>query len=208
MDIKLLIAKLREFSTPELCDGSDVFRTMDYQIKPIVTQQKIVGTAFPIDVPAGEGGIVSRAIPMISQGDIIVIAGKGNCASSYWGDMRSCAAQIAGAEGVVIDGAFRDLEGCQAIGLPVYARGLTPGTALKTNQGSINVPVSCGGVVVRPGDIIVGDVNGICVIDPEEAPEIIRKAQRKKAAVEYTIDYMRRTGQIVTKVIYPEENEE
>ena len=88
-EIRQLIAKLRGFTTPELCDGMGNFRAMDYHIRHRAGAQKIAGTAFTVDVPAGEGGIIADAILELSEGDVMVIAGKGNCASSYWGDHRS-----------------------------------------------------------------------------------------------------------------------
>ncbi|MGN0295559.1 MAG: RraA family protein [Lachnospiraceae bacterium] len=197
-----LLEKLRLFSVPELCDGCGSYHTMDYHIKPMVTRQKIVGPAFPIYVPSGEGAIIADALTEVKKGDVIVIAGHGHCCSSYWGDHRSICAKFAGAEGVVIDGAFRDIEGCETAGFPVYARALTPGTAAKSGAGAVNVPVRCGGVLVNPGDIIVGDRNGVCVIAPEDVEMVIRRAERKIKAQEWTIQEMMRTGVILPKVIY------
>ncbi|PNV61343.1 hypothetical protein C0033_13675 [Clostridium sp. chh4-2] len=176
---KELLEQLEPFTTADLCDGCVVFDSMDHQIKPYITKKKIIGPAITVKVPSGEGDIVVKAIKLAQKGDIIVIAGHGNCASSYWGDNRSKKAMEAGVSGVVIDGAFRDFEGCEEIGLPVYAKGLTSGSAVKSGLGEVNVPVSCGGVVVNPGDIIVGDVNGVCVIPKEYALEIIENTKKK-----------------------------
>ena len=134
-----LFERLREFTVPELCDGAGVFSAMDYHIKPWTGRMKIVGRALTVKVPAGEGAIVSRAIELAGEGDVIVIAGQGICQCSYWGDHRSLCARLQGAAGVVIDGAFRDLEGCEEAGFPIFARALTCGTAQKTGEGQINV---------------------------------------------------------------------
>lgn len=201
-DVREIVKALRGFSVPELCDGAGLYNTMDYLIKPMVTTKKIVGPAFTIKVPIGEGAIVASALEQVNEGEILVIAGHGNCASSYWGDHRSCCAKFQKAEGVVIDGAFRDIEECEKVGFPIYAKGVTPGTAGKSGAGALNVPVSCGGVVVEPGDIIVGDRNGVCVIKPENAEEIMEKAKRKIEAQEWTIAEMNRTGRIIPRVIF------
>ena len=121
---KELIERLRVFTTPELCDGAGLYR-----IKPWIGRTKIVGPAVTVDVPSGEGDIVADAILELQEGDVLVVAGKGNCDCSYWGDHRSICAGLMKAEGVVIDGAFRDLEGCEELGFPIYAKGLTCGTA-------------------------------------------------------------------------------
>ena len=198
---KELIERLRTFTTPEICDGAGLYHSMDYRIKPWIGSKKIVGPAVTVDVPSGEGSIVSDAILELQEGDVLVIAGKGNCDCSYWGDHRSICAGLLKAEGVVIDGAFRDLEGCKEADFPVYAKGLTCGTAAKNGLGAINVPVSCGGVSVKPGDIVIGDVNGVCVISQEEAEAVIERALKKIELPQYTLAEMKRTGEVFTKML-------
>lgn len=195
-----LFERLREFTVPELCDGAGVFSAMDYHVKPWIGRTKIVGRALTVKVPAGEGAIVSRAIELAGDGDVIVIAGQGVCQCSYWGDHRSLCARLQGAAGVVIDGAFRDLEGCEEAGFPVFARALTCGTAQKTGEGQINVPVSCAGVAVNPGDFIVGDVNGVCVIPRDQAETVLERAAKKVAAQKRAAEEMERTGKAVTRI--------
>lgn len=201
---KTLLDQLEQYSTPELCDGMEVFRTMDPGIRGMAAARKIIGPALTVSVPVGEGGFIPEAILAAKPGDVIVIAGGGNVRSSYWGDMRSQCALLAGVAGVVVDGAFRDIEGCAEIGLPIYARAVTPGTALKTNIGQLNVPISCGGVTVNPGDIIVADCNGVCVLRPDEVEDVLKRTARKVTAQAYTMEKMRQTGQILPRVIYPE----
>lgn len=203
LPVKELIEQLRGYSVPELCDGAGLFyNTMDWHIKPMVTEKKIVGRALTVKVPVNEAAIVTNAIEQAQAGDIIVIAAQGNCQSSCWGDHRSYCARFQGLEGVVIDGAFRDLEGCEKIGFPVYARAVTPGTAGKSGAGALQVPVVCGGVTVNPGDLIVGDRNGVCVIPPQDAAGIMERALRKREAQEWTIREMERTGKVLPRVIF------
>jgi regulator of RNase E activity RraA len=204
---KELLEQLGKYSVPELCDGAGLYNTMDYHIKPMVTTEKIIGPARTIKVPVGEGAIIADALKEVQAGEVIVIAGHGNCQSSYWGDHRSFCAKFQGAAGVVIDGAFRDVEGCEEIGFPIYARAITPGTAGKSGTGAINVPVSCGGVIVNPGDIVVGDRNGVCVIAPEDVETVMAKAQRKIDAQEWTINEMKRTGVVMPKVVFNKVND-
>ena len=195
-----LIRRLRTFTTPELCDGAGLYHSMDYRIMPQVCCEKIVGTALTVDVPSGEGSVVADAILHVKLGDILVVGGHGNCDCSYWGDHRSICAKMMGAAGVVIDGAFRDIEGCREAGFPVYARGLTCGTAGKSGAGAINVPISCGGVCVHPGDIIIADANGVCVLKPEECEDVMARALEKREAQARVIEEMLRTGIVNPKV--------
>ena len=196
-----LIERLRGFTTGELCDGAGFAHAMDYQIKPGFGRPHIVGPALTVDLPAGESAMAMEAILMAQPGDVLVLSAKGHCKCACWGDYRSLAAKLQGAEGVVIDGAYRDLEGCEEAGFPIFARALTCVGAGKSPVGSINVPVSCGGVTVNPGDLIIGDVNGVMVLRPEEAEAAMEKAEKKRAKEEEQIAEMLRTGKAVRKAI-------
>ena len=198
--LKSIIEQLREFTTSELCDGAIDYHTMDYHIKRRVSDKKIVGPAFTVNPPKGVSGIIPDAILAMNPGEVMVVAGKECCNHSYWGDHRSICASMKGLEGVVIDGAFRDLEGCMEVGFPIFARSVTPGSCAKAAEGELNVPILCGGVEVCPGDLIVGDSNGIIVIKPEEAELVMERARKKIAAQNAVIERMRQTGEILPRV--------
>ena len=198
--LKSIIEQLREFTTSELCDGAIDYHTMDYHIKRRVSDKKIVGPAFTVEPPKGVSGIIPDAILAMNPGEVMVVAGKECCNHSYWGDHRSICASMKGLEGVVIDGAFRDLEGCMEVGFPIFARSVTPGSCAKAAEGELNVPILCGGVEVCPGDLIVGDCNGIIVIKPEEAELVMERARKKIAAQNAVIERMRQTGEILPRV--------
>ena len=198
--LKSIIEQLREFTTSELCDGAIDYHTMDYHIKRRVSDKKIVGPAFTVNPPKGVSGIIPDAILAMNPGEVMVVAGKECCNHSYWGDHRSICASMKGLEGVVIDGAFRDLEGCMEVGFPIFARSITPGSCAKVAEGELNVPILCGGVEVCPGDLIVGDCNGIIVIKPEEAELVMERARKKIAAQNAVIERMRQTGEILPRV--------
>ncbi len=198
--LKSIIEQLREFTTSELCDGAIDYHTMDYHIKRRVSDKKIVGPAFTVNPPKGVSGIIPDAILAMNPGEVMVVAGKECCNHSYWGDHRSICASMKGLEGVVIDGAFRDLEGCMEVGFPIFARSVTPGSCAKAAEGELNVPILCGGVEVCPGDLIVGDCNGIIIIKPEEAEFVMERARKKIAAQNVVIERMRQTGEILPRV--------
>ena len=199
--IKELVEQLRQYSTSELCDGMVEYQTMDSEIKCRASYRKIVGPAYPVRCPKGISGIVPDAILDIPAGYIMVIDGAGEKNKSYWGDHRSVCAKYAVVEGVIIDGAMRDVDGCEEAGIPIFARSVTPGSATKAIEGELNVPIRCGGIEVHPGDLVVADHNGVIVFAPERAEEIMRKAQAKVDAEQYTEEEMRRTGNIYPRVI-------
>lgn len=192
-----LLESLNKFTVPELCDGMDVFRAMDYHIKPMVTTKKIIGPAVTLQLMLGDSLMVPKALSVAKPGDIIVIDAKGSCNNAVWGDNRSRVAKKIGLAGVVIDGAFRDIEENEELGFPIYARANTCGRSTRSAKGEVNVPISCGGVAVRPGDIIVGDRNGVCVIPLEHAEEIIQATQKQVDKMEAQAAKFEATGQIV-----------
>lgn len=200
MDIKTIIEQLRSFSTPELCDGATVLRSMDSSICHRVGASMIAGPALTVDVPDGEGALVAEAILQANSGDILVVGGHGNCSVSYWGDHRSICAKLKGLEGIVIDGAFRDIEGCREAGFPVFAKGITCATAAKKGTGTLGTQVVCGGITVQTGDIVVADLNGVVVIKPEEAADVMNRALKKRELQDAVIAYMKRTGNIITSL--------
>lgn len=196
-EVQRLLSLLKPYSVPELCDGMGLYRAMDYQVKPRIGAGKIMGPAFTVELPSGEGALAADAILEANPGDVLVLAGKGNCNSAYWGDHRSACAMQKRLAGVVVDGAFRDVEGCREVGFPVFARALACGTAAKGGAGALNVPVTCAGVSVNPGDIVVGDENGVCVLRQEEVEGAVRRAGEKREAQQAVLRRMEETGEII-----------
>lgn len=174
-----LIERLRQFATTDLCDGMVIAAAMEYCIKPMVTSKKIVGPAVTLKLTLGDSLLVTKAMEAAQPGDVLVIDGHGSRGNALWGDHRSLTSKLLGLEGVVMDGAFRDIDECEEIGFPIYAKNVTCCSSTKNSHGEVNVPVSCGGVAVNPGDIIVGDRNGVCVVPPQFAEEIIENARKK-----------------------------
>lgn len=174
-----LIERLRQFATTDLCDGMVIAAAMEHCIKPMVTSKKIVGPAVTLKLTLGDSLLVTKAIEAARPGDVLVIDGNGSRGNALWGDHRSLTCKLLGLEGVVMDGAFRDIDECEEIGFPIYAKNVTCSSSTKNSHGEVNIPVSCGGVVVNPGDIIVGDRNGVCVVPPQFAEEIIKNARKK-----------------------------
>ncbi len=119
-----------------------------------------------------------EAIASANAGDIIAIDNHGDVTNNCWGEVLSCAAKVKGVSAVVVDGAARDLDACKEMDFPVYARAAVPITARgRITQESFNCLIRLGDVQVRPGDILVADVNGLVVICPERLDEVISEAE-------------------------------
>ena len=152
---------------------------MDSDIGPVAAGTETAGTALTVKAAPGDNLIIHRAITMAEPGDVLVVDGDGYTETAYMGELMcaSCAAQDLA--GVVVDGAVRDREEIAAMGFPVYARAFHPQGPLKSSPGSINVAVSCAGVTVHPGDIVVGDGDGVSVVPADDAEAVLERSREK-----------------------------
>lgn len=139
----------------------------------------LLGTALTVKAPAGDNLMFHKALDMAEPGDIIVVDGEGDMGHALCGEIMMRYAMTKGITGFVVDGCIRDVEALQELDFGVFARGVNPKGPYKNGPGEINVPVSIGGQVVRPGDILIGDRDGLVVVRPEDAPELIEKSTEK-----------------------------
>lgn len=153
---------------------------------------QLLGPAFTVKVPIGDNLYFHKALDMALPGDVLVIDAGSGVNRSIAGEIMLRLAQDKGFAGVIIDGCIRDREGIQHLSMPVYARGVTPQGPYKNGPGEINTPVSCGGQVIFPGDLLVGDADGIVVIHPNDAPQIAEKARFKKEDEDNLFEQMRK----------------
>lgn len=164
------------------CDAQLGFGAMDYRIKPVAPGTKVLGAAFTVNLKAGSGTAVIAAVALAKPGHVLVISGKGSTASAVLGGLLAKTAIKAGVSGIVLDGVVRDINELRASGLPIFALGANPGAAAKEGPGEINTTVSCGDVGVNPGDLVIGDDDGVVVIPRSRIPEAIAAAKAKVAA--------------------------
>ncbi|MFP3419160.1 RraA family protein [Bacillus sp. SIMBA_154] len=144
---------------------------IDPQIFPM-NKKTLLGIAFTVKVPEGDNLMFHKAMDMAQPGDVIMIDAGGDTNRAIFGELMISYCQSRGIAGVVIDGSVRDAEALGEMNIPVYAKGITPNGPYKNGPGEINTPISIGGKVVCPGDIIVGDQDGVVVIQPEYAREL------------------------------------
>lgn len=172
-----LVAPFKEFATCNVCDALGRFGAMHYSIKPMVPGWKVAGPAITLRARVCDNLLVYKALDLAQPGDILVIALQEFDGAAIWGDLTSMIGKGRGLAGVVTDGMVRDIEGLRQVGLPVFARGLTPNSPQKDGPGELNVPIACGGVVVNPGDIVLGDDDGVVVVPKGMAELIVEKTR-------------------------------
>ena len=155
--------------------------TMDGRIAPLAPAMRVCGPAFTVEVRAGDNLMIHAAMAMARPGDVLVIDGKADRSCALMGSIMINACKTLGLAGVVIDGSVRDTEELRELGFPVWAVGANPNGPTKNIPGRINWPIGCGGAAVNPGDLIVGDADGVVVIEREKAASLLPLAAKKVA---------------------------
>ncbi|HYC38503.1 MAG TPA: hypothetical protein VEC19_18895 [Usitatibacter sp.] len=176
-----VVAEASRFAASILADVAGRRGTMHGRIAPLAPSMRMAGPAFTVDVRAGDNLMVHAAVALARPGDVLVIDGKGDLSCALMGSLMMNTCREAGIAGVVIDGAVRDVDELRELGFPVYAAGANPNGPTKLVPGRINWPISCGGIAVRPGDLVVGDADGVVVIEREKAPQLLPSAAKKVA---------------------------
>ncbi|WP_394236461.1 RraA family protein [Niallia oryzisoli] len=159
--------------TTGISDALKGYNHMNTAIKPLKDSFKIAGRAFTVSIPAGDNTGILRGIRDAKPGDVLVVDGKGYTERAVAGDFVISLAQNMGLQGIVIDGAIRDIQGIRDLDFPVFCRASTIAASAKAAPGELQIPISCGGVSVSPGDIIVGDADGVIVVPSGKEEEIL-----------------------------------
>lgn len=193
--------QFEEIPTTCISDTMEGLNNLDPNIKPLKESYKVAGRAFTVKMPVGDNLVVLKAIREAKPGDVLVIDAKGDTYRAIAGDFIVGMAQTLGIKGIVVDGVIRDIEGTKQLNYPVFCKGTTIAASSKAGMGEINIPISCGGQTIHPGDIIVGDADGVVVIPQyfeEEAMERsldklnkdIKRAEKVSGQREEVIKYL------------------
>lgn len=180
------IERASQFSSAELCDGMKDLNinrdgAMDSSLMPIDGNLHMVGTACTVETSDGDNFPIHLALYQGKPGYVLLIDGKNYTERPYMGDLMGATAKAVGFKGVVVDGLVRDRIGLQEMHLPVYAKGFMQRGPSKQGPGKINVPIMCAGVLVHPGDLVVGDYDGVTVVPREHIDAVLSAAEKKKA---------------------------
>lgn len=184
-----ILERAKKLNVPLLLDGVKAAKIeipnggcMEMDIMPVEKGMKVVGTAMTVETSDGDNFPIHVASYSVQEdGYVMVIDGKGYTGRAYFGDLIMGACQAAGFAGMVVDGCTRDRDGNVELGFPVYSRGFMPRGPIKKEEGNINTPIMCGGVKVEPGDLVVGDSDGVCVIPREYIETVLDEAEKKLA---------------------------
>ncbi|MEO5700132.1 MAG: RraA family protein [Casimicrobiaceae bacterium] len=166
------LAHFAKASTGWTVDANGRRGALDFRIHPITAATRFSGTALTVRTRARDNLAPYAALAYARPGDVLVIATDGYAEASVAGDVLLGMAKNAGIVALVTDGLVRDIAGLDAVGIPVFALGLTPNSPHKDGPGDIGLPITIGGVIVNPGDIVVGDADGVVVVARTAAPQV------------------------------------
>ena len=172
-----LVAELARMVTPHLSDSMERLYAGGHQLRPMHKEGKLCGPAFTVRTAAGDNLLVHRAIDTAQKGDVIVVDAGGWLDNAIIGELMSARAKQRGVAGMVIWGAIRDSAEIGAGGYPIYAAGVTHRGPYKNGPGEINVPIVIGSMPVNPGDIIVGDADGLVAVPQDQAERVLASAR-------------------------------
>jgi len=183
MDIERVAAewveRARQFPAAILADVAGRRGGLSGRIKALNPSMQVAGPAFTVEVRPGDNLMIHAALMLARPGDVIVVDGKGDLSCALTGGLMAAHARAAGIAGFVIDGAVRDVAECAVADFPIFAAGFNPNGPTKAVAGRINCPISAGAVSIAPGDLVVGDADGVTVIPRLQVASVLAQAQAK-----------------------------
>ena len=175
-----LIDLLREFDAATLYEAAGQKGMVDPSIRPVWPGAALCGPAATVRCPPGDNLALHQAVAAAKPGVVLVACVGGYLSAGAWGEVLTVAAQARGIAGLVIDGAVRDIDAIAERRFPIFSRGLAIGACTKERKGTLNIPLLFGGLMVRPGDIVAGNSDGLVVIERDKAEEVSRAAVERR----------------------------
>ncbi|WP_240614938.1 4-carboxy-4-hydroxy-2-oxoadipate aldolase/oxaloacetate decarboxylase [Arthrobacter ruber] len=174
------IGRLAALGAATVYEANGQQDALDPALKPLDPTSRVAGRAVTVDLEPGDNWYIHVALLEAGKGDILVVDAKGYTQAGPWGDVLTLAAQERGLAALVIDGAVRDSQEIIASGFPVFTRGICIRKTTKVQQGKVNVPVMIGGVLINPGDILVGDADGLVRVRPDDVEAAVASSEKRE----------------------------
>ncbi len=188
-----LITAFRDVPAALVSDAQGRQLTLHHSVKPIYQpMSRLLGQALTVKARPGDNMMAMKAIEEARPGDVLVISSDGESNLSVWGGIMATMAVRRKIAGVVTDGLVRDVAQVRKTGLPVFATGLTPAAPTKDGPGQLNTVIACGSVVVHPGDIVIGDEDGVVIVPVTEAASVLEMVRSRQAREQMWLEHIGR----------------
>ncbi|HVL57087.1 MAG TPA: RraA family protein [Burkholderiaceae bacterium] len=185
------VARAAAYQSAILADVAGRRGTLHGRIAPLNPSMKVAGPALTVEVRPGDNLMFHAALAIANPGDVIVVDGRGDLSCALCGALMAAQARAMGLAGFVVDAAVRDTDELRGGEFPIFAAGANPCGPTKGVGGRVNWPIAVGGVSVEPGDLIVGDADGVVAIPRERVDEVLELAERKVVAERERLDEIR-----------------
>lgn len=190
-DVRNLLEGLSSFDPATLYEAAGQRGMVDPAIRPAWPGARITGFAVTVECPPGDNLMLHLAVAEAKPGVIIVADAGGYLGAGAWGEVLTVAAQVRDVAGLAIDGAVRDVDAIAAHRFPVFSRGVAIGSCTKDTPGKLNVPIEFGGATVCPGDLILGDSDGLVIVERDRAEEVYHAALSRRKRESEIIEKLR-----------------
>lgn len=187
-----LVAQLKEFSTATICEAYGGKGALPHYIKPLKAGWELSGPVITVVSRPGDNLIVHKAIYVAQPGDILLVNTSSFFEAGFWGAIMTEAARQRGIAGLVTDGAVRDTAAISEMNFPVFCQSVSIKGTTKTCLGRINHPICFEGVDVVPGDLLVGDSDGVVIVSRADAAEVLKLARQREEKEKKIVDELRR----------------
>jgi len=186
-----MVRNLGEYGTATVSEAQGRTGLLQPYIRPIYNTARAAGPAVTVLCQAGDNLMIHAAIELCQPGDMLVVTVSSESTDGMFGDLLATSLQAHGVAGLVIDSGVRDVTDLTAMDFPVWSRAISSQGTVKATAGSVNIPVVCAGQLIRPGDVVIGDIDGVVVVPRLDVPEVVKASQQRIAKEEKNRERLR-----------------